>query len=511
MQRSVWVSVRALLARSVEEFPVELGPEVDGSAAWCVREAAACVYRGEAGRCGQLGEQLMDYGWERLNGRGWREVSRDWRRLYSYGCLYRALGLCGTGGSMEEALRVCDLGLLLGAHIMDNVLGRLISTLQQHAHRTGTGPLTAGGLSDWSEPRLDSLIDSNGSEPRLDPLTAGVPSNGSEPRLGPLTDREPSNGSEPRLDPLSAREFSGRSDQNCEPESRMDPLFVINKNETLTEGSMSSDLHHKGKKRLMDDKCELEPGNCKTMPRPLTPVLELRSTIPKLLCPSLEHFKANYLVTQQPVILEGIIDHWPCMKKWSVDYIQRVAGCRTVPVELGSRYTDVDWSQKLMTINEFISKYILNQQGGTGYLAQHQLFDQIHELKEDISIPDYCCLGDGDEDDITINAWFGPAGTVSPLHQDPQQNFLAQIVGRKYIRLYSVNETENLYPFESSLLHNTSQVDIENPDLDKFPKFPQSKYHDCILSPGQLLFIPVQWWHYVRALDISFSVSYWWS
>ncbi|NWW89580.1 KDM8 demethylase, partial [Rhynochetos jubatus] len=243
---------------------------------------------------------------------------------------------------------------------------------------------------------------------------------------------------------------------------------------------------------------------------PPAPAAQPAEAVPHLRCPSLERFRDAHLGPQEPVVLEGVMEHWPCMRKWSVDYFCQVAGCRTVPVELGARYTDEEWSQKLMTVRDFIDQYIVNKDG-VGYLAQHQLFDQIPELKEDISIPDYCCLGEGEEDDITINAWFGPEGTVSPLHQDPQQNFLAQVFGRKYIRLYSPQESENLYPHESQMLHNTSQVDVEDPDFSKFPKFRKAAFQSCVLMPGQVLFIPVKYWHYVRSLDISFSVSFWWS
>ncbi|XP_042300210.1 bifunctional peptidase and arginyl-hydroxylase JMJD5-like, partial [Sceloporus undulatus] len=242
------------------------------------------------------------------------------------------------------------------------------------------------------------------------------------------------------------------------------------------------------------------------------PVMNADAVIPQLRCPSLEYFRDHYLIPQKPVILEGVVDHWPCMRKWSVSYIRQIAGSRTVPVELGSRYTDEDWSQTLMTIGEFISQYIDNEfPNHTGYLAQHQLFDQIPELKDDIGVPDYCCLGEGDEDDITVNAWFGPAGTISPLHHDPQQNFLVQVMGRKYIRLYSRQQSDWLYPHEGTLLHNTSQVNVEDPDFEKFPMFKAAIFQECILSPGQVLFIPIGHWHYIRALDTSFSVSFWWS
>lgn len=187
-----------------------------------------------------------------------------------------------------------------------------------------------------------------------------------------------------------------------------------------------------------------------------------------------------------------VMDGWPAMGQpgrgsgdihdWSnPSYLRAVAGRRTVPVEIGGSYTGEGWRQELMTIGDFIERYIedpprelsrseesstSDSQAGSGdgkedewrvgvekkgsgeemcrardtaYLAQHQLFDQIPPLRRDVMTPDYCALLLEDEEDearaesVVMNAWFGPKGTVSPLHNDPFHNLLAQVVGKKRV------------------------------------------------------------------------------
>ncbi|KAM6905424.1 lysine-specific demethylase 8 [Xenentodon cancila] len=409
---SLWSKVSAALPPYEEQFPLQFSDKVESSVVEMLKRARRQLYSHTASVSPMLSAQIiLDVSWEKLNTGTWRHVDKEWRRVYSYGCLFKVAALCREKPSEEEilqAVRTCDMGLLMGAAVLDNILQVVVRILQSEIRRT--------------------------------------------------------------------------------------------------------DAEEDGSERVEAKRLKITS--------PPVPTIREEVAVPRIKCPSLESFKTNYLLPLQPVILEGVIGHWPAFSNhpWSIDYLRSVAGCRTVPVEVGSRYTDEDWSQTLLTVGDFIDRYILNKiqssQDGVkavGYLAQHQLFDQIPELKEDIRIPDYCCLGEGDEDDITINAWFGPAGTVSPLHQDPQQNFLAQVVGSKYIRLYSPEDTDKLYPHQSQLLHNTSQVEVENPDAERFPEFSKAPHLECVLQPGDVLFIPVKHWHYVRSLDVSFSVSFWWS
>ncbi|KAG0748180.1 hypothetical protein G6F57_008904 [Rhizopus arrhizus] len=217
------------------------------------------------------------------------------------------------------------------------------------------------------------------------------------------------------------------------------------------------------------------------------------------------------------VLRPGLIDHWPACERWkSVDYLLKTASDRVIPVEIGRAYTDAGWRQEMMRFADFIDRYILQESEEVAYLAQHDLFYQIPRLASDMILPDYCHIEPNLNDlythrpqEVIKNAWFGPRGTVSPLHHDPYHNLLVQVVGSKYLRLYDPDQTDRLYPCEG-MMNNTSQVNIEHEiDPDQFPKFKEANYVECILNEGEILYIPPKWWHFVKSLETSFNVSLW--
>ena len=288
----------------------------------------------------------------------------------------------------------------------------------------------------------------------------------------------------------------------------------------------------KKKRRKESDTFPIEGGN----------VFEIRNQIPIRSRLSMEAFE-KHLMTGLPLVIQDALTHWPALheRPWnSPAYLMKktFGGRRLVPVEIGRSYTDSGWGQSIITFKDFMSIYLLRDLPDTkeeaiGYLAQHDLLSQVPSLRNDISIPDYCytnppppapgtLLAKKEQErkleEPLLNAWFGPAGTISPLHTDPYHNILCQVVGKKYIRLYSPSETAKLYPkgLEGGGvdMSNTSEVDLDAADemLDKeYPLFRKAEYVETILNEGDCLYIPVGWWHYVRSLTVSFSVSFWWN
>ncbi|KAK6045126.1 hypothetical protein COOONC_17369 [Cooperia oncophora] len=79
-------------------------------------------------------------------------------------------------------------------------------------------------------------------------------------------------------------------------------------------------------------------------------------------------FIDQFLARAEPVIVRGLNNHWPACRTWKCVFVQHLSDfhsasttfieilCRrVVPVEQGSKYTDNDWAQKLMTGSEFFS------------------------------------------------------------------------------------------------------------------------------------------------------------
>lgn len=281
---------------------------------------------------------------------------------------------------------------------------------------------------------------------------------------------------------------------------------------------------------------QLNNKDLTSIPRPeiaLSSQIESRSSIDVMF------FLYEFLRPGKPLFIPKLVSEWPAVnphsgRKWTLSRLKNLAGHRTVPVEIGSRYTDEKWSQSFMTIGDFIDKHINKMnviEPETAYIAQVNLFDVIPALRSDFSIPDLTAVSlqsdDTDEDDdsssLEINAWFGPEGTVSPLHFDDKDNILTQVLGSKYVRLYSKDiPSEMIRPRADYLMRNTSQIDIdlldENEANEKMHLLRELFSHqgklfmrEVVLDEGDALFIPKRTWHFVKSLSPSFSISFWWT
>mmetsp|Transcript_51607 Transcript_51607/g.77199 ORF Transcript_51607/g.77199 Transcript_51607/m.77199 type:complete len:294 (-) Transcript_51607:139-1020(-) len=244
---------------------------------------------------------------------------------------------------------------------------------------------------------------------------------------------------------------------------------------------------------------------------------------------SQREFQDMYVAYSKALVIRNFASSWPAIKKWcDLDFWVKEHGHRTVPIELGSMMKKGGMKEQLMTMRKFISSYLASSSDNgcwtldsiqkdttkdkIAYLAQHQLFEQMTDLLNDIDAsPSFC----GESGPVHINTWIGTGGTRTPLHFDSYDNLFVQLVGCKYVRIYNSDQSEKLYVMRKKdspygLQGNMSALDCENEDFEKYPLARTSEFVEVLMFPGDCLFIPSRAWHYVRGLSTSISVNFWW-
>ena len=226
----------------------------------------------------------------------------------------------------------------------------------------------------------------------------------------------------------------------------------------------------------------------------------------------------------RPVVLRGLIEHWPALAagRSSPAALSRYlkAMDRGVPGPVmeapvssegrfgyGADLREFTFSKRQRGVSETLDR-IERQLGRTGVpyvvIQMLPLASHMPDFLQQNSLPLL--------PQVKPLLWLG--GPVkTQIHHDRDHNLACVIAGRRRFVLFPPEQVANLYigPIENP--PPLSLVDLEAPDLERFPRFTQALASAvmCELGPGEALFIPRHWWHHVSSLEpYNALVNYWW-
>lgn len=224
---------------------------------------------------------------------------------------------------------------------------------------------------------------------------------------------------------------------------------------------------------------------------------------------SSEEFLDQYYSRNEPVLMDDVCDTWPARERWTPEYLVEKVGRQEVEV-MADRESDPDYEinsnehKFRMPFDEYVAKITATGASNDLYLVANNklLSEEAGAALWDDFVEDPRYLTHDTERSHTF-MWFGPAGTVTPLHHDTMNVLFHQVEGWKRFTLVS--------PLETHLVYNAvavySDVDAKSPDLDRFGRYAEAHPIEFTVGPGQALLIPAGWWHHVEALDLSISLS----
>ncbi|CAH0550028.1 unnamed protein product [Brassicogethes aeneus] len=129
----------------------------------------------------------------------------------------------------------------------------------------------------------------------------------------------------------------------------------------------------------------------------------------------------------------------------------------------------------------------------------------VEELKNEIS---WEAFGFPELNFEHSTLWIGSKGAHTPCHKDTYgSNIIFQIFGQKEWIIFPPEENlqQTRIPYEESSIY--SKLNFYSPNPKDFKAL--SRCRKITLNPGDVLFLPNKWWHYVENLETSISLNTW--
>ena len=218
-----------------------------------------------------------------------------------------------------------------------------------------------------------------------------------------------------------------------------------------------------------------------------------------------KEFIEKYYKPQRPVLIENLSQDWGAYKKWSLDYFQEHAGDQMVPLYNSERTKGKQNSAAPVTEMKFYDYLeILKTKPSDLRVFFYNLLENIPELMEDIKYPD---IGLKFFKKLPV-MFFGGGGSRVLPHYDMDLSDLVHFHfhGHKKVILFSPEQTKYLYkvPFA---VHNLEDIDMDNPDFEKFPALKHVEGLTAEMKHGDGLYMPGGYWHYIKYLDGGLSIT----
>lgn len=218
--------------------------------------------------------------------------------------------------------------------------------------------------------------------------------------------------------------------------------------------------------------------------------------IPRVKGISKEEFLKEYFRPQRPVVFEDLSASWPAIKKWNFEYFREKSGDIVVPLYDGKPAKGHQKSHgpaMKVKMRDYID---ILQKGPTDLrMFFFNLLQNVPELVEDFRYPD---LGVKFFKKLPVLFVGGEGGKVV-MHYDMDlaNNFHFNFAGEKRVILYPPEETKFLYKVPHSIV-SMEIIDMDDPDLEKYPALAMAKGYEVTLKHGEALFIPSKWWHFIK-------------